>query len=123
MAKKKRATPTASGKSDRKPVSREEAHRTVKQITDLMFKLSVNAGERQKYLASPKNYLAKTGLSERTREIMGSLNEKLILGQIYELRPDLKPIPLIYTFTDVTVDIAIIISPIALVAIYLAPGE
>lgn len=103
-----------------KPPSKEEALTTVKQITDLVFKVSSDAKEREKFLANPKSYLAKAKLNQKAKDILGSLNEKLIMGQIYEMRPDLKPIPVVYTYTSVDVIDSIIVSPISFIAVFLS---
>lgn len=112
--------PVKKPKSIGKPPSKEEALNTVKDITDLIFKVSSNAREREKFLANPKSYLAKSKISAKAKEILGSMNERLIMGQIYEMRPDLKPIPVVYTYTSVDVIDSIIVSPISFIAVFVS---
>lgn len=100
---------------------RDQEAQIVREITDLMFQLSVESGERERFLADPPAYLAEKNISARAAEIIGSLNEKLILGQIYELRPDLKPVPVLYTYTIVDVTGDIIVSPVTFIAVWLEP--
>lgn len=121
---KKRVAPTKGPvkrpKPAGKPPSKEEALKTVKDITDLIFKVSSNAQERKKFLANPKSYLGKAKISAKAKEILGSMNERLIMGQIYEMRPDLKPIPVVYTYTSVDVIDSIIVSPISFIAVFVS---
>jgi hypothetical protein len=105
----------------RKPEQKEEAFRIVKQITDLVVRLSINSDEREKFLSNPQRYLEEADLSGRAREILGSLNERLIIGQIYDLRPDITPIPVVYTSTIVDVTETVIVTPVSLIFIFLAP--
>src|SRR5215467_13806967 len=105
------------GNSETRPEDnpRDQSAQIVREVTDLLFQLSVETDARERFLADPSSYLAERGISDRAREIVGSLNEKLILGQIYELRPELKPIPLIYTYTVVDVLDSIIVTPVAFI--------
>lgn len=113
---------TERNPEDRADNPREHAAQTVREITDLMFQLSVETEERERFLADPSTYLSERRISERAREIVGSLNEKLILGQIYELRPDWKPVPVLYTYTTVDVIDSVIVSPVTFIAVWLEPG-
>lgn len=100
----------------------ERAAKIVREITDVLFQVSVDTDERARFLADPSAYLADKGLSDKARQILGSVNEKLILGGIYELQPEVRPIPVIYTYTVVDVLDSVIVSPVAFIAVYLAPG-